>query len=222
MLGFVSNLLRIYCALNYRLSPMIRMQLSKRFPLFYPIDGTPVPISMALLLKDLFQMTAYILVVRQLIVYRATKHTKQGVSLLCVSLLAIVCCFGVFTYTCSCYNLPASDSGRFGVYYLEHLNYLWVASNAIDSLKYVPQLSLNWMGLCTRGLSSKFVFFSLVADSLALIGAATLPNKVEFFMRSYNLIPLPVTLLKFCCLIGLLYQAQYLYTGNKPFLPRGK
>lgn len=221
-MSLVSNSLSIYCALNYKWSPIIRLQLSKRFPLFYPFDDNSVPISSGILLGDLLQLLVSVLVLRQLISYRGTKNVHQGISLICITVIGMICCFGIFTYTCSYHNLPISDSGRFGIFYLEHVNYLWIAGNVTESMKYFPQLSLNWMGLNTRGVSSRFVFISLVAELLNLIGTAALPNNFEFYARPFNLAPRPVMLIKVCCLLGMLYQGQSLYLDKKPYLPRGK
>lgn len=78
------------------------------------------------------------------------------------------------------------------------------------------------MGLNTRGVSSRFVFISLVAELLNLIGTAALPNNFDFYARPFNLAPRPVMLIKVCCLLGMLYQGQSLYLDKKPYLPRGK
>lgn len=222
MLGITGRLLSVYCALNYKWSPTVRLQLSKRFPLFYALNENSVEVSSALIMKDVLEIVAFALVIRQLVLYRATKNINQGVSLLCISVLILVYSFAIFTYACAGYNLPYSDSGRFGVFYIEHINYLWIAGNIADCVKYVPQLSLNWMGLCTRGLSSKFVLIGSLSELIALIDTGLFPNNTVFYKRACNLTPIPVTLLNLCFLAGILYQAQFLYFGYKPSLPRGK
>lgn len=222
VLEFLGNSLSIYCALNYRLSPLLRSQFAKRFPLFYPLDKNQVPISLLLLLKDTLIMAASALVIRQLILYRTTKHIYQGLSKICVFVLVISAIFSVFTYTCSCYNLPVSDSGRFGVFYLEHINYLWVIGNLLRAFRFLPQLTLNWMGSSTRGLSSKYVLINFLSNSIMLVGLAILPKQIEFYRCPFNLTPVFVKTIESLSLVGILYQAQFLYLGTKPYLPKGR
>lgn len=209
--------------MNYLWSPVVKSQLSKRFPLFYPANEIiAVPVSISLLLKDLLKLVTCTLVLRQLLIYRSTKNINQGVSSTCTLLLLIVSAFGVLTYACSCYNLPVSDSGRFGVYFIEHVNYMWVVGNIIQGLKYVPQLSLNWMGLCTRGISSRFILLSLLSESVIGLGSIILLQGTDFYRKPYNLTPDSVTIMKILCLSGILYQAQFLYLGRKSYLPKGR
>lgn len=222
VLDLLGNCLSVYCTLNYRLSPLLRSQFAKRFPLFYPLDKNQVPISLLLLLKDLLIMAASALVIRQLVLYRATKHIYQGLSKICLIVLIISAIFAVFTYTCSCYDLPMSDSGRFGVFYLEHINYLWVIGNVLRAFRFLPQLTLNWMGSSTRGLSSKYVLITSLGNSIMLLGLAILPQQIEFYRSPFNLTPVFVKAIETISLIGILYQAQYLYLGTKPYLPKGK
>lgn len=223
VLDLFANLVSIYCTINYRWSPLIRFQLSKRFPLFYPAnESSAIPVSRSLLFKEFISLGACGLVLRQLLAYRSTKNVYQGVSTICTVLVALISSFAIFTYACSCYNLPVSDSGRFGVFYVEHVNYMWVIANIMQSTKYAPQLCLNWMGMCTKGVSSKFVLLSLFSECVVGLGSVTFYGGYEFYRKPFNFTPGFVTFGKVLCLLGILYQAQYVYLGKKPYVPRGK
>ncbi|QLQ82530.1 hypothetical protein HG537_0H02920 [Torulaspora globosa] len=209
--------------MNYLWSSLTRSQLSKRFPLFYPSnEPSAIPISIPLLFRDAIHVYTCALVLRQLQIYRSTKNVYQGISTTCTALIVMAISFGIFTYACSCYNLPAKDSGRFGIFFVEHVNYMWVIANIVQSAKYVPQICLNWMGLCTKGVSSKYIFLSLFSEIAVGLGSALLLQGTEFYKKPYNFIPAFVSLSNVLCLSYMFYQAQYLYQGKKPYLPRGK
>ncbi|GAV49531.1 hypothetical protein ZYGR_0P01750 [Zygosaccharomyces rouxii] len=222
LLEIVGQFLTIYCTINYRWSPLVRLQLSRRFPLFYPLDGSNIPISNPLLIKDVILTICGLLVLRQLMLYQSTKHIYQGFSTTCMSIIGIFASFSMFTYFCACHNLPERDSGKFGVFYIEHVNYLWVIGNTIRAFKFLPQITLNWMGSCTRGISSKYIIVNSLACLLILVGSlVSSPNK-EFHQNAFNNCPWVVTLVQFLSLCAILYQAQCLYVKKKPYLPRGE
>ncbi|AQZ18607.1 YCL002C [Zygosaccharomyces parabailii] len=218
ILDIICHFLSVYCTMNYRWSPLVKSQLSKRFPLFYSMGSSP-PISFALFLKDLLFIISCFFVLRQLTVYRSTRHIYQGFSVICMFVLGLSGLFAIFTYVCACSNLPERDSGKLGVFYLEHINYLWVISYGLSAFKYVPQLTLNWMGSCTRGLSSKYITINLVACLIKLL-SSIFPSNKEFYEKAYNLCPCVVTLIQFTCLCGIIFQAQWLYMRNRPYLPK--
>ena len=219
---FTSSLISIWCSLNYTFSPLVRSQLTNRFPLFYPIDEiSKIPISYILLLSDSIIVVGCINIFRQLIKYRSSKHIHQGSSKLCVTLIVIFTTFSVFTYICASHNLPI-DSGKFGIFYLEHINYLWVLGNFLCAFKMTPQVSLNWMGQSTSGLSSRFVVFSFFSFVIELLGTMLLYNERDYFQIPFNHQPIFVTLIQLILVCIIFYQAQYLYWGVKPYLPKGK
>lgn len=223
MLDLFANLLSVYTTMNYLWSSLTRSQLSKRFPFFYPSsERSAIPISMPLLFRDVIHLYTCGLVLRQLQIYRSTKNVYQGVSTICTALIVMVFSFGIFTYACSCYNLPASDSGRFGIFFVEHVNYMWVIANFFQSSKYLPQICLNWMGLCTKGLSSKYILLSLFSEIAVGLGSALMLQDTEFYKKPYNFTPAFVSLINVLSLSYMFCQAKYLYQGKKPYLPRGK
>ena len=122
----LSHIMLIYSSLQYILSPLIRNQLAARFPLFYPIDGTRVPVSWTLLLTECVGLYVDTKVLQQLFNYRRTKHIHQGASYILLSIVLICLIFHVFTFACSSINLPLVNMGKFGIYYIEHINYIWV------------------------------------------------------------------------------------------------
>ncbi|QID83890.1 hypothetical protein GRS66_006372 [Saccharomyces pastorianus] len=223
LLDFVGNGLYLYCALHYRYSPLVREQLSKRFPLFYSLDvANSIPISSLLVFKDFCVLFCCLMVLRQLYYYRSTKHIYQGISITSTIILSVFLILSIFTYGCSISNLPLKDSGKFGIFYLEHINYLWVMANLVKSFKYIPQMSINWMGCSTMGLSSKFVLISVLAEFIDFVGRLFVPTSALFYKIPFNSTPFWVKLIQFITLLVILCQVQYLYVGRKPRLPKGK
>lgn len=218
-----SRLISIYCTLHYLLSPLVRSQYAARFPLFYPLEaGITLPISLLLLLQDCMVIVCALTVLRQLTYYRSSKHIFQGLSYILLFTLGFIVCFTIFTYTCACHNLPYRNSGRFGIFYIEHINYLWVFGNLLAAVKYLPQVSLNWMGNSTVGVSSKYVLINLFSSILFLTGYILWTPNEKFYEISFNIMPMSTGLTQFVLLVGLFYQAQFKYFGSKPFLPKGK
>ncbi|CAI4056545.1 uncharacterized protein SKDI_03G0630 [Saccharomyces kudriavzevii IFO 1802] len=223
LLDFVGNGLYLYCALHYRYSPLVREQLSKRFPLFYSLnDVNSIPISRFLILKDFCVFVCCLMILKQLYYYRPTKHIYQGISITSTLFLSAFLILGILTYGCSIYNLPLKNSGKFGVFYLDHINYLWVMANLVKSFKYVPQMSINWMGCSTVGLSSKFVLISFFAEFIDFLGRLIIPTSALFYEIPFNSTPFWVKLIQFVTLLIILCQVQYVYVGRKPRLPKGK
>ncbi|CAI7055576.1 ASB_collapsed_G0005780.mRNA.1.CDS.1 [Saccharomyces cerevisiae] len=223
LLDFVGNGLYLYCALHYCYSSLVREQLSQRFPLFYPLnEARSIPISSLLILKDFCVSFCCLMVLRQLYYYRSTKHIYQGISITSIIFIGVFLVLGIFTYGCSISNLPLKNSGKFGVFYLDHINYLWVMANLLKCFKYVPQMSINWMGCSTVGLSSKFVLISFLAEFIDLVGRLLIPTSVLFYEIPFNSTPFWVKLIQFVTLSVILCQVQYVYVGRKPRLPKGK
>ena len=223
VLKIFGHIYSVYSSLNYLWSPLIKVQLSKRYPLFYPLNhGTGIPVSILLLIKDILIIISGVLVLRQLTVYRSTKHVHQSISKLCLLVLMTSAAFGISTYTFACSNLPENNSGRFGVFYVEHINYLWVTGNVLRAFQSVPQFSLNWIGMSTNGLSSKFVLITFLNKLILLVIRTFSLKDIEYYNVPFNLTPLLVVLSEFIFITGILYQAQYLYLGKKQHLPKRK
>lgn len=214
--------LSVYSTLNYLWSPLVRVQLSRRYPLFYPLDGQGIPLSVLLLIKDVLIGVSCLAVLRQLVIYRYTKHIHQSISKLCIVVLLAASTFGILTYAFSSARLPNNNSGLFGVFFIEHVNYTSVIGHILSALRFLPQLSLNWFGSSTSGLSSKFVLVSFVNKVLYLLIRNFVPHSAEFYRIPFNTTPFSVLLLELFSIVGILYQAQLLYLNNKPHLPKGK
>lgn len=221
VLNLFSCCISIYCTLQYMFSPLVRNQLSRRFPLFYPRDETKVPISVGLLIAEFMNVFCVCLVLKQLIRYRSTQHIHQGLSIICVFVLLFAISFSIFTFACSSLYLPDQDMGRFGIFYLEHINYLWMIGNFLSAFHIVPQVTLNWMGSCTQGVSSKFVVLSMLSVLTAIIGNMLAGPKI-FYKIPFNHIPIFRSLSQLIFLSIILYQAQFAYLGRKPILPKKK
>ena len=180
----------MYCALHYRYSPLVREQLSKRFPLFYSLSvANSIPISGLLIFKDFCILFCCLTILRQLYYYRSTKHIYQGISITSTIILSIFLMLSIFTYACSISNLPLKDSGKFGIFYLEHINYLWVMANLVKSFKYIPQMSINWMGCSTMAVSYTHLdVYKRQHLQLFNRQMKTIVSLPFFFWATYNLV----------------------------------
>ncbi|CCK73421.1 uncharacterized protein NDAI_0G04360 [Naumovozyma dairenensis CBS 421] len=224
----LGHLISLYCSINYKYSPLVRRQLANRYPLFYS-NPHDIPISILLLLKDILMVYCDLLIFRQLYHYRTTKHIHQGISSTSTVLIIIFPVFTVFTFACSCLNLPIEDSGKFGIFYLDHINYLWIIGNFFLTFKFIPQISLNWMGLSTTGLSSKFVILNTLSNVTYLLIYYILSTTnlfseqdLPFWKWPFNFKPIFVICFQLLSLLFILYQAQFLYIHSKNYLPKGK
>ncbi|CCE66002.1 hypothetical protein TPHA_0O00300 [Tetrapisispora phaffii CBS 4417] len=224
---FFSHLCLVWCTLNYKYSSLLITQAVNRFPLFYNTNNeTPgtgnIPISLLILCNDILNIIGSIWVFKQLIFYRKTKHIYQGISPIFISVVCLFTVFNFFTLVCSLSNLP-NNSGKFGIFYLEHINYIWVIGNLLESFKILPQISLNWMGRSTSGLSSTFILMNLFSATLMLVTSIFDGNStVSYFLRPYNYQPIFVTVFQFILAVILFIQEKYVYINSKPYLQKGK
>ncbi|SCU90842.1 LAME_0E10220g1_1 [Lachancea meyersii CBS 8951] len=169
VLSFASYVLNVYCGLNYLCSGLVRKQLVRRFPVYFQRKVADIPVSTAILVADLLNLISTGAIIKQLVNYRRTKREYQSISYICISILAVCLIFCVFTHACASFNLPSRDSGRFGVYYLEHINYSWVLATLLSGVRLVPQVSVNFMGRSTQGLSSKFMLLSIASAVIQIV-----------------------------------------------------
>lgn len=221
LLEFATNFISIYCSVLYKFSSLANSQFINRFPLFYTSSGKGLPVSMALMFIDALLLMVSGLIISQLWRYRATRNVAQGASLMLLGIFTCTLVFSYFTYFCSQYNIPKSDTGKLGVFYIEHINYLWVIGNFLSAFKYLPQLSLNWMGMSTKGFSPKYLKSSLIAG--LIVQAANLFTGIdglEFYEWPFNMVPRIVSILQLLELSLLFYQHHFVYVRNKPFLKR--
>lgn len=221
LMQFATYFISLYCTVIYKYSELAARQFSDRFPLYYSLNAEPIPISMPILLIDLVMLAVSSIVIFQLWKYRATRNVKQGTSLLLICIFLMILIFSYFTYICAEYNLPERNSGRFGVYYIEHVNYLWVIGQFLSAVKYLPQISLNWMGISTKGLSPKYLKISIIATSiLQASNLCSFIDNLEFYEWPFNLTPRVVSFLQLIWLGIIYYQHYYAYAMNKPYLKR--
>lgn len=218
IISVISHLTSIYVTLNYSFSPLIRHQLAERFPLFYL--NNPPPISTLLVFFDTINLVTDTLVFLQLFQYSKSRHIYQGISSIAVYFLSLSLIFNIVTFGCSLYNLPLRNMGIWGIFYLDHINYIWVLGNIFSSGKFLPQIFLNYMGSNTYGISNKYLIIRISGTLLLLLSIPFPDNSTPFYMAPFNYTPMfvPVShMLSFCI---ILYQKQYLYLGNPPHLPR--
>lgn len=235
---FIRHVLSLYCSLNYLFNPYVKRQLHKRYPLFYDAEITQtIPISWIIMIFNLILACNYWFLLRQLKKYDHTKHIHQGFSSLAKSIVFIfVYFFGSLTFWCAFWFgiHQGKDSGLLGVFWLDHINYLWLISNIFHVWSLWPQLCINWMGKCCQGLSSRFVMLSLLSSLIKLFGIIILSNcnksavpmnsnnnqGIPYYQWPFNLENKFVIFMEFLSIIGILFQAQYFYPNNKPYLPK--
>ena len=235
---FIQHVLSLYCSLNYMLNPYIKRQLQRRYPLFYDSHDTQIiPVSWVIVIFNFLSAWNYWSLIRQLKKYDYTKHIHQGFSSLAKSIIVIFVYFlGIFTFWCAFWFgiCQGKDSGLFGLFWLDHVNYFWLLSNIFHLWSFWPQLCINWMGKCCQGLSSKFVILSLLSSLIKLFGITILngydklavPMKnnnnqgIPYYQWPFNLENKFVIIMELLSIIGILFQAQYFYPNNKPYLPK--
>ena len=220
LMQFATYFISLYCTVIYKYSELAARQFSDRFPLYYSLNAEPIPISMALLLIDLVMLA-----VSSIVFFNCGNtellETLSNESLLLICIFLMILIFSYFTYICAEYNLPERNSGRFGVYYIEHVNYLWVIGQFLSAVKYLPQISLNWMGISTKGLSPKYLKISIIATSiLQASNLCSFIDNLEFYEWPFNLTPRVVSFLQLIWLGIIYYQHYYAYAMNKPYLKR--
>ena len=217
---FATYFISLYCTVIYKYSELAARQFSDRFPLYYSLNAEPIPISMALLLIDLVMLA-----VSSIVFFNCGNtellETLSNESLLLICIFLMILILSYFTYICAEYNLPERNNGRFGGYYIEYVNYLWVIGQFLSAVKYLPQISLNWMGISTKGLPPKYLKISIIATSvLQASNLRTFIDNLEFYQWSFNPTPRMVSFLQLIWLGIIYYQHYYAYAMNKPYLKR--
>jgi len=205
----------LYASFNYKFNIYVNKQLYAKFPLFYK-DWDDIPVSMTLLITNICLLVAYLSIWKQLMLYRATSHTHQGVSMICIVTLTVFLGL-VGTATFYFYHV---DPHHFT--YLDHLNIMWVMGNMVGMVTLCPQICINWMGKCCSGISSRYILTLIIADCVRWIGytITAMKESVEYWNWPFNSIPIVTTSAELLCLVVILYQAQFVYRGHKPTLPR--
>lgn len=212
-------MISIFCAINYKLNPIVIRQLANRFPLFYP-HFWDIPIVTELVINNCITSVYILVILVQLYKLRETRHIHQGVSSILKLFLTVCFVFCCFTLICSTYNLSKKrDSGRFGVYMLDCFNYLWVIGNMFQIVAFWPQICINWMGQCCNGISGSFINLMVISSLIKLLAFALQPDK-EFYQQPFNLEPLFVICMELIALLVILSQSLYIYSGNRPKLPK--
>lgn len=215
------QLVVIYFTSCYRYSLLAARQFSERFPLFYSEQQSQhVPINNVLFACDIILMISRLLILSQLLKYRTSKHIYQGISAVCFAFLISSLLFGVFTLEFSLYHLPYRNSGLFGVFYIEHINYLWVIGNVLRSIKFVPQISLNWMSNIVVGLSDKYIILNILSALFAVAGYSLHQNQEEFYRIPFNNVPYLSLIFQCACLLFIIYQRYWLYIGVVRKIPK--
>lgn len=227
----LQHIISVYCSLNYRFNPIVRGQLQRRYPHLYadPTTNQPsnIPISWSMFIFDLLLSWNLFSLIRQLRRYGYTRHIHQGISSLATFIiLTFIVVFGIttlwFAYWFGIHQ--NKDSGLLGIFWLDHINYLWLMSQVFHVWSFWPQLCINWMGKCCQGLSSRFVILSLLSSIIKFIGVTILNQKYDnttgYYFWPFNLDGKYIIICELLSISLILLQAQYFYPNNKPYLPR--
>ncbi|CEP61737.1 uncharacterized protein LALA0_S03e09758g [Lachancea lanzarotensis] len=210
VLSFTSYFLSVYSGLNYFFSTLLHKQLFRRFPIFFERNAKEIPVSATILLTDIANLICTSAVLKQLFDYRSTRRETQNVSLICTIIVAACAVFTVVTYECATWYLPDGNSGRFGVFYLDHVNYSWILATLLSSFRLLPQLTVNFMERSTQGISSKFVVLSTLSAASQLIVEICFRRKSHPYMP-LNGKPLFESLLNLLLLLAVNYQVHHVY-----------
>ncbi|SCU97967.1 LAFA_0G14532g1_1 [Lachancea sp. 'fantastica'] len=210
VLSFTSYLLSVYCGFNYVFSTLLHKQLHQRFPVFFGQDKNKIPVSTTILLSDVVNLICASAVLKQLFDYRSSSRDAQHISLICVIIIAACAVFSVFTYACATLYLPGKDSGRFGIFYLDHVNYSWILATFLSSFRLMPQLTVNFMERSTQGISFKFVVLSTVSAIFQLVVEFCNQKRTHPY-TPLNGKPLFEPLLNLIFLLSVIYQVHHVY-----------
>lgn len=82
---------------------------------------------------------------------------KQSWSWLCRGLVIFFVAVGLFILWASTYYKVVDGLGYQGLKWLDFVNWLWLVSIVSESFQLIPQLMLDFIENCTKGLSSKYV-----------------------------------------------------------------
>lgn len=214
--------LQILSAWNYKSNWIVVRQLQNRYPLFYH-EKHSIPISWGVFIVQLAQWYRVCGILRQLYTYWDTIHIHQGVSLGCtlVNMLFVIL-GGATTWWFAWWfgTHRGKDSGLLGIFWLDHINYLWLVSQCFRMTYLWPQISINWMGQCCRGVSSRFIVISTVTTLVKILVCFWLSHNQQWYYYPFNVTTQFVNIIEFCSLGVILFQSQYLYLYNKPYLKR--
>ena len=153
LLSIVKSIVVLYTVLSYKFNPTVREQLYRRFPLFYN-SWDDIPVSTPLLLAEGMLLISHLRIWRQMSLYKRTRHTHQGVSLIALIFLS------VFLVVPAILTLYLSYFNIYHFAYLDHLNIMWVMGQIIGTMVLCSQICINWMGSCCAGVSSRSVTVS--------------------------------------------------------------
>lgn len=215
ILSIVKSTVVLYTVLSYQFNPEVRHQLYARFPLFYN-SWDDIPVSTPLLFAEGLLLLSHLRIWRQMSLYKRTRHTHQGFSLIALMFLSLfIVVPAVLTLYLAYFNI-------YHFAYLDHLNIMWVMAQIVGSLVFCSQICINWMGSCCAGVSSRSVMTLCVANAVRWLGYmfTVWTGSVEFWAWPFNATPIVVVSADLLGLFLIFYQAQFIYFRHKPTLPK--
>lgn len=182
-------------SISYNLQEITRLQYANRFPI-HP----QVPFSKTIFHTTILELILLVVLSCQCLKYRKSKHCYQSIS---TALMFILCSFTGITLIilyCGLMNVPRI--GRYGLFYIDLIDWFWLCGSLAGSFKYCPQVSkaisflllasalltqlfeiaLNWIGLNVKGIAN----LSLHIDCLTVFILAltkALQSKEKFYLE---------------------------------------
>lgn len=122
--------------LSYQTQNVTKSQYAKRFPLFPTINVDPIQSA-----TDVVIITLNLLIICQFMKYRFTSHQFQNIShgLIIYLGLGFLISFWIFYNTFQ--NLPQKQMGKYGFFYLDFIDFIWLFGVITDMIKLCPQVS---------------------------------------------------------------------------------
>lgn len=205
-IGYWTNILS--CS-QYETNPLVQSQYRLRNPV-YP-DGLVV--SWLLLVVDCMNFGMINLLLAQLIKYKKTINTNQGVSVL---LRGLFFCISLTFVKIAKNSIFHQNSVNF----LDTVDFLWLVAKICRATALIPQINMNWFDDCVEGTFDGFLMVESLKNLTVFVG-----KLYNHYSEEYPWWSVPVNFETWPSLITNLvtmaiftYQS-YAYRGAKPSLP---
>lgn len=192
----------------YFSSHLINAEYAARFPI-YPY----IFLSMPLVFIDLLKfITSTGILVQLFILYKNTRNVKQGVSPICKLTLLCIGIVGIVIFYLYSRNWHS-------IKLLDFVDFVWLSGVTLNTFKFLPQLWVNWFGMCVTGICPEFTITQIGYNICLLLGNSGLfVSGLRFFEIPVNYKGWYNYIIHSVALSFLVMQQEIFYKGLKPSL----